>query len=150
MEHWNAYAEFNRDLNTLRSYRRFRDQVQNMTTIYGNGKNLWDKFNDVCQMATGAYKPKGDGIEKAILSVAQGVTAAKVAYRQFTALKQFASLPAYIPYVRADYLVKSMARPDVSELHSISYFIEWSINALLYHTLIFLLVKSITTAFFCP
>lgn len=114
MEHWNAYAEFNRDLNTLRSYRRFRNQVQNMTTIYGNGKELWDKFNDVCQMATGAYKPKGDGIEKAILSAAQGVTAAKVAVRMFTALKQFASLPAYIPYVRADYLVKSMSRPDLS------------------------------------
>lgn len=114
MEHWNAYAEFNRDLNTLRSYRRFRNQVQNMNTIYGNGEVLWDKFNDVCQMATGAYKPKGDGIEKAILSAAQGVTAAKVSFRQFTALKQFASLPAYFPYVRADYLVKSMARPDVS------------------------------------
>ncbi|MDY2622932.1 MAG: LPD1 domain-containing protein [Alloprevotella sp.] len=114
MEHWNAYAEFNRDLNTLRSYRHFRNQVQNMNTIYGNGKNLWEKFNDVCQMATGAYKPKGDGIEKAILSAAQGVTAAKVAFRIFTALKQFASLPAYFPYVRADYLVKSMARPDVS------------------------------------
>lgn len=114
MEHWNAYAEFNRDLNTLRSYRHFRNQVQNMNTIYGNGKNLWKKFNDVCQMATGAYKPKGDGIEKAILSAAQGVTAAKVAFRIFTALKQFASLPAYFPYVRADYLVKSMARPDVS------------------------------------
>ena len=114
MEHWNAYAEFNRDLNTLRSYRRFRNQVQNMTTIYGNGKELWNKFNDVCQMATGAYKPKGDGIEKAILSAAQGVTAAKVAVRMFTALKQFASLPAYIPYVRADYLVKSMSRPDLS------------------------------------
>lgn len=114
MEHWNAYAEFNRDLNTLRSYRRFRNQVQNMNTIYGNGKELWDKFNDVCQMATGAYKPKGDGIEKSVLSVAQGVTAAKVSFRMFTALKQFASLPAYIPYVRADYLVRSMARPDVS------------------------------------
>lgn len=114
MEHWNAYAEFNRDLNTLRSYRHFRNQVQNMNTIYGNGKNLWEKFNDVCQMATGAYKPKGDGIEKAILSAAQGVTAAKVAFRIFTALKQFASLPAYFPYVRADYLVRSMARPDVS------------------------------------
>ena len=114
MEHWNAFAEFNRDLNTLRSYRHFRNQVQNMNTIYGNGKNLWEKFNDVCQMATGAYKPKGDGIEKAILSAAQGVTAAKVAFRIFTALKQFASLPAYFPYVRADYLVKSMARPDVS------------------------------------
>lgn len=114
MEHWNAYAEFNRDLNTLRSYRRFRNQVQNMNTIYGNGEVLWDKFNDVCQMATGAYKPKGDGIEKAVLSAAQGVTAAKVSFRNFTALKQFASLPAYIPYVRADYLVRSMARPDVS------------------------------------
>ena len=114
MEHWNAYAEFNRDLNTLRSYRRFRNQVQNMNTIYGNGKNLWEKFNDVCQMATGAYKPKGDSIEKAVLSVAQGVTAAKVSFRMFTALKQFASFPAYIPYVRADYLARALVRPDVS------------------------------------
>lgn len=114
MEHWNAYAEFNRDLNTLRSYRRFRNQVQNMNTIYGNGKKLWDKFNDVCQMATGAYKPKGDGIEKAVLSAAQGVTAAKVSFRIYTALKQFASFPAYIPYVRADYLARALVRPDVS------------------------------------
>ena len=114
MEHWNAYAEFNRDLNTLRSYRRFRNQVQNMNTIYGNGKNLWEKFNDVCQMATGAYKPKGDSIEKAVLSVAQGVTAAKVSFRIYTALKQFASFPAYIPYVRADYLARALVRPDVS------------------------------------
>jgi len=114
MEHWNAYAEFNRDLNTLRSYRRFRNQVQNMNTIYGSGKELWRKFNDVCQMATGAYKPKGDGIEKAVLSAAQGVTAAKVSFRIYTALKQFASFPAYIPYVRADYLARALVRPDVS------------------------------------
>jgi hypothetical protein len=32
-------------------YKRFRNQVQNMTTIYGSGKELWKKFNDVCQMA---------------------------------------------------------------------------------------------------
>ena len=114
MEHWNAYAEFNRDLNTLRSYRRFRNQVQNMETIYGNGKNLWNKFNDVCQMAAGVYKPKGDEAEKAALAVAQGVTAAAVSFRLYTALKQFASLPAYIPYTSADYLAKAMMRPDKS------------------------------------
>lgn len=114
MEHWNAYAEFNRDLNTLRSYRHFRNQVQNMETIYGNGKNLWNKFNDVCQMAAGVYKPKGDEAEKAALAVAQGVTAAAVSFRLYTALKQFASLPAYIPYTRAYYLAKAMMRPDKS------------------------------------
>lgn len=114
MEHWNAYAEFNRDLNTLRSYRHFRNQVQNMETIYGNGKNLWNKFNDVCQMAAGVYKPKGDEAEKAALAVAQGVTAAAVSFRLYTALKQFASFPAYIPYTRADYLAKAMMRPDKS------------------------------------
>ena len=114
MEHWNAYAEFNRDLNTLRSYRRFRNQVQNMETIYGNGKNLWNKFNDVCQMAAGVYKPKGDEAEKAALAVAQGVTAAAVSFRLYTALKQFASLPAFIPYTRAYYLAKAMMRPDKS------------------------------------
>ena len=114
MEHWNAYAEFNRDLNTLRSYRHFRNQVQNMETIYGNGKNLWNKFNDVCQMAAGVYKPKGDEAEKAALAVAQGVTAAAVSFRLYTALKQFASLPAYIPYIRAYYLAKAMMRPDKS------------------------------------
>ena len=114
MEHWNAYAEFNRDLNTLRSYRHFRNQVQNMETIYGNGKNLWNKFNDVCQMAAGVYKPKGDEAEKAALAVAQGVTAAAVSFRLYTALKQFASLPAFIPYTRAYYLAKAMMRPDKS------------------------------------
>lgn len=114
MEHWNAYAEFNRDLNTLRSYRHFRNQVQNMETIYGNGKNLWNKFNDVCQMAAGVYKPKGDEAEKAALAVAQGVTAAAVSFRLYTALKQFASLPAYIPYTRAYHLAKAMMRPDKS------------------------------------
>lgn len=111
MEHWNAYAEFNRDLNTLRSYRRFRNQVQNMTTIYGSGKELWKKFNDVCQMAAGTYRPPRTKLDEAAVNFAKGVTAAKVSFRMFTALKQFLSMPAYIPEARTDYLLRNIANP---------------------------------------
>ncbi|MGN0224922.1 MAG: hypothetical protein ACI4A7_02420, partial [Prevotella sp.] len=111
MEHWNAYAEFNRDLNTLRTYKRFRNQVQNMTTIYGSGKELWKKFNDVCQMAAGTYRPPRAKFDEAATNFAKGVTAAKVSFRMFTALKQFLSMPAYIPEARADYLLADIANP---------------------------------------
>ena len=111
MEHWNAFVEFNRDLNTLRTYKRFRNQVQNMTTIYGSGKELWKKFNDVCQMAAGTYRPPRAKLDEAAVNFAKGVTAAKVSFRMFTALKQFFSMPAYIPEVRADYLLKSIVNP---------------------------------------
>ena len=111
MEHWNAFAEFNRDINTLRTYKRFRNQVQNMTTIYGSGKELWKKFNDVCQMASGTYKPPRTKLDEAAVNFAKGVTAAKVSFRMFTALKQFLSMPAYIPEARTDYLLRNIANP---------------------------------------
>lgn len=111
MEHWNAYAEFNRDLNTLRTYKRFRNQVQNMTTIYGSGNELWRKFNDVCQMAAGTYRPPRAKLDEAATNFAKGVTAAKVSFRIFTALKQFLSMPAYIPEARADHLLADLVNP---------------------------------------
>lgn len=40
MERWAAFAEFNRDLNTLLSYKHFRNQVMNMSSVYGGGKTL--------------------------------------------------------------------------------------------------------------
>ena len=111
MEHWNAFAEFNRDLNTLRTYRHFRNQVENMTSIYGSGKELWRKFNETCQMATGAYRPPRAKLDEYAVNIAKGVTAAKVSFRIFTALKQFLSMPAYIPEARADYLLMDIANP---------------------------------------
>lgn len=111
MEHWNAFAEFNRDINTLRTYKRFRNQVQNMTTIYGSGKELWKKFNDVCQMASGTYRPPRTKLDEAAVNFAKGVTAAKVSFRIFTALKQFLSMPAYLPEARTDYLLRNIANP---------------------------------------
>lgn len=111
MEHWNAYAEWNRDLNTLRTYKRFRNQVINMTTVYGGGRKLWENFNDLCLMAAGEYRPPIAKLDKSAVNIAQGVTAAKVSFRMFTALKQLLSAPAYAPEVSIRSIAKSIANP---------------------------------------
>lgn len=111
MEHWNAFAEYNRDLNTLRTYKHFRNQVKNMRTIYGSGEVLWKKFNDLCQMASGSYIPPRSKFDEAALNFAKGVTAAKVSFRVFTAMKQFLSFPAYFSEARPDLLAKNLATP---------------------------------------
>ncbi len=111
MEHWSAYAEWNRDLNTLRTYKRFRNQVINMTTVYGGGRKLWDNFNDLCLMAAGEYRPPIADLDKSAVNIAKGVTAAKVSFRMFTALKQLLSAPAYAPEVSIGAIAKSIANP---------------------------------------
>lgn len=111
MEHWNAYAEWNRDLNTLRTYKRFRNQVMNMTTAYGGGERLWKRFNDLCLMGAGEYRPPIAMLDKAAVNIAKGVTAAKVSFRIFTALKQLLSAPAYIPEVSTASIANSLANP---------------------------------------
>lgn len=111
MEHWNAYVEWNRDLNALRTYKRFRNQVINMTTAYGGGEKLWKRFNDLCRMAAGRYRPPISELDKGAVNLAKGVTAAKVSFRIFTALKQFLSAPAYIPEVSVASISKSLLNP---------------------------------------
>lgn len=111
MERWASFAEFNRDLNTLLSYKRFRNQVMNMTSVYGGGKTLWKNFRNVCSMAAGAYRPPIAALDKAAVNVAKGVTAAKVSFRVFTALKQFLSMPAYLSDSGPVYLAGNIANP---------------------------------------
>lgn len=111
MEHWNAYAEWNRDLNTLRTYKRFRNQVINMTTVYGGGRQLWSNFNNLCLMAAGEYRPPVSKLNKNAANIAKGVTAAKVSLRMFTALKQLLSAPAYAPEVSISSIAKSITHP---------------------------------------
>lgn len=111
MEHWSAYAEWNRDLNTLRTYKRFRNQVINMTTVYGGGRRLWENFNDLCLMAAGEYRPPIANLDKSAVNLAKGVTAAKVSFRMFTALKQLLSAPAYAPEVSTRAILKSIVNP---------------------------------------
>ena len=111
MERWASFAEFNCDLNTLLSYKRFRNQVMNMTSVYGGGKTLWKNFRNVCSMAAGAYRPPIAALDKAAVNVAKGVTAAKVSFRVFTALKQFLSMPAYLSDSSPVYLAGNIANP---------------------------------------
>lgn len=111
MEHWAAFAEFNRDLNTLLSYKRFRNQVKNMSTAYGSGGKLWKNFFDACKMAAGEYNPEVLGGEKAAVNIAKGVTAAKISFRMFPALKQFASAPAYLSEANPVWLGAAILNP---------------------------------------
>lgn len=98
IENWAAWAEFNRDINTLRNYKRFKNRVLNMHSVeYGSGKDLWKAFDDACAIAAGVYHPstkRGSGDNLAV-NIAKGVTGAKIAFRFYTAAKQLLSLPAF-------------------------------------------------------
>ncbi len=110
MEHWAAFAEFNRDLNTLLSYKRFRNRLLNMSSIrFGSGKTLWMNFKRTCAIASGAYRPKmdRDSVDTTLVNVAKGVTAAKISFRLFTAMKQLLSYPAYLSEASGLELIKS-------------------------------------------
>ena len=111
MEHWSAFAEWNRDLNTLLSYKRFRNQVKNMRSAYGSGERLWEAFDKVARIAAGTYTPPKAFADKLAVNIAKGVTAAKISLRVFTALKQFTSFPAYLSDSNPVYLLKGVANP---------------------------------------
>ena len=96
MEHWAAFAEFNRDLNTLLNYRHFQNQVKGMTTIrYGSGDVLWKNFQKVAAIASGEYRPKTSEVDKAVMNIAKGITRSKINFRTYTAVKQLLSAPAF-------------------------------------------------------
>ena len=113
MEKWAAFAEFNKDLNTLLSYNKFRNRVQNTKGIYGAGTVAWNNFRAVAEIAAGVYKPavKSDSIDKTVTNLVKGVTGAKISFRVYTALKQFLSAPAFVSDASLTSLVKSLANP---------------------------------------
>jgi hypothetical protein len=116
MEHWAAFAEFNKDLNTLLSYRKFRNRVENMSGIYGSGKTVWSNFKTVAEIAAGVYQPasKSDSIDKTALNVAKGVTGAKISFRVYTAIKQLLSMPAFVSDANIKILAKNIATPWIA------------------------------------
>ena len=95
MEDWAAFAEYRRDVSTLLSYTRFRNQVKNTKSIYGSGDNLWNKMVKLALITCGAYERKQSDLDKAAVNLAKGVTGACIAFRLNTALKQLLSLPAF-------------------------------------------------------
>lgn len=96
MEHWAAYAELNRDLGTLLSYKRFQNQMKHLTTVYGSGKKLWGNFKKTAVLAASEYRPARTPLDEAAINIARGVSTAKIAFRAYTALKQVLSWPAFL------------------------------------------------------
>lgn len=114
MEHWAAFAEFNRDLNTLLSYRTFRNRVQNMSTAFGSGREAWNSFKETAEIVAGVYKPKTSKVDKALTNAVKGLTAGKISLRLWTAMKQVLSIPAFLPYVNPAHFVKNFATPWIA------------------------------------
>lgn len=94
MEHWAAFAEFNRDINTLLNYRHFQNQVKNMTSLrYGSGEEMWKNFQKTAKIVSGTYK--SSDVDKTVLNIVKGLTRAKINFRGYTAVKQLLSAPAF-------------------------------------------------------
>lgn len=106
MEKWAAFVEWYEDINALLSYNRFKNQVKNTNSVYGSGDKLWENFRKTAQMAAGTYRPTRSEADKAITTIASGVTGAKIAFRPYTALKQLLSSPAFISDVGAEEYAK--------------------------------------------
>ena len=107
MEQWNAYAEASRDFSTLLKYKRFQNQLKQLNTIYGAGQDLMNLFWDTVNLSVGAYRPTTTPADKAFLNIAKGVTAAKISFRAYTALKQMLSWPAFLADTNTFILAKN-------------------------------------------
>lgn len=116
MEHWSAFAEFNRDNNTLVNYKRFRTKVNNMRSLeLGAGNVLWKNFTDAVAIAADAYHPRAGSRSGDHYStrVAKFVSTAKIALRPYTALKQLLSIPAF--WADSDPLEQMKATVNVAD-----------------------------------
>ncbi|WP_304871414.1 PBECR2 nuclease fold domain-containing protein [Paramuribaculum intestinale] len=111
MEEWAAFAEYRRDVGTLLSYARFRNQVKNTKSIYGSGDNLWNKMVKLALITCGAYERKQSDLDKAAVNLAKGVTGACIAFRLNTALKQLLSLPAFASEANAIRMMAALRHP---------------------------------------
>lgn len=111
MEDWAAFAEYRRDVSTLLSYTRFRNQVKNTKSIYGSGDELWNKMVKLALITCGAYERKQSDLDKAAVNLAKGVTGACIAFRLNTALKQLLSLPAFASEANAIRMMAALRHP---------------------------------------
>lgn len=110
MEHWAAYAELNRDLGTLLSYKRFRNRLKQMKSVrFGTGEEYWQNFKVCCAILSGNYRARTrrNGADEAVTNIAKGITASKIAFRLYTAFKQLLSSPAYLSEASIGALLKN-------------------------------------------
>lgn len=108
MNHWAAFAELSRDLNTLLSYNLFKNRVRNMESVLGSGNLLLKQLQVVSAIMTGNYRPNATRPDKWAVNIARGWTITRVLGRIFTSWKQLASMPAFLSEARPDYLMANL------------------------------------------
>ena len=114
--HWMGFAEINKDFSTLLSYNRFKQQVMNINSVYGNGSTLWKTFANVCAIATDAYEPQRSESDELMVRIAKNVTLSKIAFNPMPAIKQLLSLPAFFGEIKPQYVMKSLLRVGVADV----------------------------------
>lgn len=114
--HWMGFAEINKDFSTLLSYNRFKQQVMNINSVYGNGSTLWKTFANVCAIATDAYEPQRSESDELMVRIAKNVTLSKIAFNPMPAIKQLLSLPAFFGEVKPQYVMQSLLRGGVADV----------------------------------
>lgn len=95
MEHWAAFAQITRDTNQLLSYNTFKRRLNNMSTVYGAGIELYQNLKKAFQLALGTYQPEQDKASAFTAQAAKGLSTGAISLRISTAIKQVLSHPAY-------------------------------------------------------
>ena len=110
MEEWYAYARVRKDLESVLSNNRIRNQIN--TNMHGMFNNL----KEAAAVATRSTTPKTGGfLDVALGKLSKGIIGGNIAFRVSTALKQVLSAPAFFGYSQSplfiNELVKSMSHP---------------------------------------
>ena len=95
MEHWAAFSQLSKDLNSLINYKTFANKVAHITSSLGTGDELMRTFRECCQLATGNFRQADSALDRLTLKVGKNVSVAKVSLRLYTAFKQLSSAPAF-------------------------------------------------------
>lgn len=109
MEHWAAFAEYNRDLNTMRNYGRLRNALRNVKSVeFGGGQQMLKAFDDACAVVAGSYRPAlyHSKLDKWAYEVMRMAVGACIALRNFTAFKQTLSIPSFLSEASAEEFAK--------------------------------------------
>ena len=110
MEEWYAYARVRKDLESVLSNNRIRNQINT------NMNGMFNNLKEAAALATRSTTPKTGGfLDVALGKLSKGIIGGNIAFRVSTALKQVLSAPAFFGYSQSplfiNELVKSMSHP---------------------------------------
>lgn len=118
MEHWDAYTFVVSDMNVLLSNTAFRRMLDQQHP------GMHEKLKELSQIAAGKYRSKASEIEIAYGKLNSVVATSKISFRQFTALKQLLSYPAFMSYSAN---LKFLGKLAIQPLHAKENF-KWALE----------------------